>query len=428
MAGTERLSYPRKYRPSTIKGYIGNEKLKETVMSAVKSDNKPQSILLYGNSGCGKTTMARIIAKEYNCESPNENGACGVCVSCMAMDEYITTGSTDNIANIKEIDVGSTGKTEVDAMLADLDIPTFGDEWKVYIFDEIQKATDALQTRLLKIVEEPPENVLFMFCTTNPEKLYDTLKNRCQLKLHVQKPKLPELCGLLKNVCETEGVEYDNRGLELIVNRSELVIRESLQNLYDCVIQKNSAKYSDVSSIFEEVSGKQLINFYKYLKRRDTFSFVTLIHDVKSKMELSVFLSELKAFTVRGIYIANGLTVDGVAENELAVYKNLFGEMSVEETGYLLDKLLSISFNNIELELLLMGYEGIHTSKVVTEKAEVPNVSDMTSEVDEENKFTNSLLKEKEKESYEKGVEQAESMLDSVGLDALLQMGGTVVN
>ena len=205
----ENLPYHRKYRPNTLARYIGNEKLKETAMKALSSGKRPQVILLWGDSGCGKTTFARLLAKEYSCLDRDENlGACGQCINCQTIDDYIATGDTSILTNIQEIDItDQSGKKDLDAVLADMELPSYDNEWKIYIMDECHMASAGLQNRLLKIAEEPPEHVLILLCTTNPEKLIDTLKNRCQLQLHVTKPKVKELAGLLRYVCENEQVE-----------------------------------------------------------------------------------------------------------------------------------------------------------------------------------------------------------------------------
>lgn len=427
MADIENLPYHRKYRPNTFKGYIGNEKLKSTMMSALAKGARPQSILLWGDSGCGKTTMARLLAKEYECyDRDPENGACEVCPNCITINEYIATGDTGMLSSIKEIDIGSnSGKNDIESVLSDVELASFGDEWKIYIFDEVQKASEALQTRLLKITEEPPERVLFIFCTTNPEKLLDTLKNRCQIKGHVTKPNLKELVGLLRSVCQSEGVDYDKKGLELIATRSEFTIRTSLQNLWSIVMEHNSAKYECVSKVFEEVSSKQIVNFFKFLKSKDIFSYVTLLHEVKSKMDLSVFLTELRSFTVRGIYIANGLSVEGVSDNELPVYRNLFGDMTVEELGVLLNKLLSMNLNNLELEFLLLGYTGLVHQ---TTSDGIDDIPEIENEVNLELANANKVVKEEKKQSYEQGIENAESMMESIGLESLFGMGAVKID
>lgn len=585
MADMENLPYHRKYRPNTLAKYIGNEKLKETAMKALSSGKRPQVILLWGDSGCGKaqpldslvlttsgykkmgdikvgdevfthtgakgkvsgiypqgirpiyrinlsdrtyidvsdehlnciwgsndnqlyilstlelidhfkdgsfyitrtnakdvikydnyitdiefntkvnivsieriedqecqcimidhpdhtyisnyfipthnTTFARLLAKEYSCEDRNEEtGACGKCISCQTIDEYIATGDTSLLSNIQEIDItDQSGKKDLDSVLADMEMPAFGDEWKIFIFDECHMATPALQNRLLKIAEEPPEHVLMLFCTTNPEKLIETLKNRCQLKLHVTKPKVKELAGLLRYVCSTEGVEYDNQGLEFIANRGELTIRTALTNLQQVVTEQNSAKYENAIQVFDAVSSTIIINFFRALKAKDVFRYVTLLYEIKSKMDLNVFVNELAGFVQRGIYTINGIQLDGVSDNELKVYRDLFGDMGVAQINILLTKVLNLNPKNLEMELLLLGYTGLD---VKTEDNENKGVFDtiipnIDNELGKEVATTNKVLKEKAEISYKQGVENAKNFSSDASIEALMAMGGTLV-
>lgn len=424
---TQNLPYHRKYRPNSLSSYKGMEKVVKTLLKILSTGKRPQTMLLYGDSGCGKTTLARIIAKEYNClDRDEEKGACGICSNCMAMDEYIMTGDTSMLGNIKEVDIGeNSGKNDLEGVLSDIEIAGFGDEWKVYIFDEIQSASHALQNRLLKVTEEPPERVLFMFCTTNPEKLLPTLKNRCQQQLHITKPSLGDLTSLLKDVCNAEGVGFDKRGLEFIANRSEFVMRTSLQNLWEVVSSQNSARYDDVTKVFEEVSSKQIVRFFRSLKSGDIFDYVTCISEVKGKMDLALLLNELRSFVVRGIYVVNALPVEGVSESEYPLYRQLFGDMSVMEVGNLLDRLLSINMSNIEMDLLLLGYKGLNKADDKVES--VSTILELENECMQEQAHSNSVLKERQKQEYSEGVKNAEGMLKSVGIEALLSMGGTIV-
>ena len=593
MADVENLPYHRKYRPNTLAKYIGNQKLKETAMKALSSGKRPQVILLWGDSGCGKaqpldssvltvsgfrkmgdicigdevythngnigkvsgiypqgkrpiyrinlsdntyidvsdehlnciwgtdnsikdefevvttldlierlktsllyirrdcseflnnkvnftnrivdsdlelvvridnierledeecqcimidhpdhtyisdflipthnTTFARLLAKEYSCEDRDDKkGACGQCMSCQTIDDYIATGDTSILTNIQEIDItDQSGKKDLDSVLADMEIPAFGDEWKIYIFDECHMASAGLQNRLLKIAEEPPENVLMLLCTTNPEKLIETLKNRCQIKLHVTKPKVKELAGLLRYVCECEGVEYDNDGLEFIANRGELTIRTALTNLQQVVTEQNAAIYDKAIQVFESVSKSVIINFFKALKSKDTFRYVTLLYEIKTKMDLNIFLSELKGFVQRGIYTINGIQVDGVSDGELLTYRTLFGDMGVAQISYLLNKLLSLNNKNLELELIMWGYTGLDvTNQVVDNQESVfeSKIIEIEDELSKEESVTNKILKEKKEEEFNKGVENSKNLMLDVDIDDLIRGGGVLVD
>lgn len=361
MSDEVQLAYHRKYRPSKMSNYIGNKKLKDTVMAALRSKVLPQTILLEGASGCGKTTFARLLVKEYRCsERDPYNGACDECISCKELEEYIETGDASNLVDIREVDIASEGgKKDVDAVLEEAMYPSYGGQWKIFIFDECHMATKQAQNRMLKIAEEPPENVLLIFCTTDPDMMLETLLNRCQLRLHVTKPTVKELGGLLKSVCINEGVDYDIKGVNLISNRSGLTIRRALILLQDIVNQKNSAKYSDVIEVLDEISESTMFDFYRKLLNRDTMGYVSLLHKIKTQMELKQFVDSILEFTKRGVLIINGVNLDGMTDGELKSYKNLFSKFTVEQIGMLLEKLLSLRDGDIELKLIMMGYTGL---------------------------------------------------------------------
>ena len=374
------------------------------------------------------TTFARLLAKEYSCEDRDEiTGACGQCLSCQTIDEYIATGDTSTLASIKEVNIADqSGKRDLDSVLEDMMIPAFGDEWKIYIFDECHEASSGLQNKLLKIAEEPPEHVLMLFCTTNPEKMIDTLKNRCQLQLHVTKPKVKELAGLLRYVCECEQVDYDSKGLEFIANRGELTIRTALQNLQQVVNEQNNAKYDNAIQVFETVSNTLIIDLFRALKCKDILRYITLLYEIKSKMDLNAFLIELRNFIKRGIYTINGIQQDGVADSELKVYRDLFGDLGVAQICCLLNKIMSVDTKNLEMELITLGYIGFDDSQ---KSQDVDNIVIPTieNEIKLENKNADKVIKNREEISYNQGVENANSQMTGLTFEDILSMGGTLV-
>lgn len=428
----ESLPFHRKYRPNTLAGYIGNQKIKETAIKALSSDKKPQVILLWGSSGCGKTTFARLLAKEYSCENRDaETGACNTCYNCQLINDYIATGDTSSLQNIQEIDITEqSGKRDLTAVLNDMTMPSYAGEWRTYILDECHMASEGLQNRLLKIAEETPENVLIIFCTTNPEKMLPTLTNRCNLKLHVTKPKVKELVSLLKHVCDSEQVPYDVEGLAFLANRGELTIRTALQNLQQAVNEQQSAKYEDVIKVFDAISSSLIISFFRALKSRDVFRYITLLYEVKSKFDLTMFVNELSSFVQRGVYTVNGITLDGVTDNDLKVYRELFGDLGVAQISMLINRISTMDSRNLEVSLMMLGYTGLDVKATEAEPSSVfeTKLDSPGKEIAKESAMASKVLKEKASEERDRGIENAKNLMGEVGIEDILSgFGGVLI-
>lgn len=367
------LPYHRKYRPKSFAEYVGNEKIKKSGMAALRSENKPQVLLFQGHAGCGKTTMARLFAKEYLCEDRDLiTGACGKCYNCQLLEEYIENGDSGTLMNVREIDVtDSNKKQDIDDMLEDAATPAYDGGWKIFILDECHMMTNAAQNRLLKNLEEPAERVLMILCTTDPEKLLPTIISRCQYIFKVTKPTRDELGNLLARVCRQEGVEFEPRALSLVCVKGDFVPRKALVALEQVVREKGSVKYEDALEVLNIVADRYFFDFYSLLTEEpvNVFKYVSFIGKIKSEMDLKQFVESLITFTMRGIYIANGVAVEAMDKSEIIQYKTLFNKFSPGDIAYLLDLLLSMKVSqDIEAKLLLLGYRGIRQKAVTAEE------------------------------------------------------------
>ena len=410
------LGFARRFRPTTMENYVGNERNKETLKRYLRG-KKPQSILLTGNTGCGKTTIARLLVKEYLCENrDDEKGACGECYMCQAVDDYILTGSTEMLPDIYEIDItDKSGKSDIDSILETVEYPSMSGGWKVYLLDEVHMASKQAQSRILKILEEPPENVLFIFCTTDPDKMLDTLKNRCQLKLQVVKPVMNDIVKLLKRVCLEEGRDYDIEGLRTIASRSDFVIRDSLNNLERVIETRGDATSTNVNEEFNEISNEILFNFYTFFKNKDFLGYMSLLYKIKVEYDFKQFLTSLNSFTIRGIYIMNGIDIEGVSENEITSYMNLFKSFSTEDLSYILSSLRRMDIGDVEANLIAFIF-CTNEYKETQGKGNQIDVNSVASTGPDEGSFRNQVLLKQEKNKISAGVKSLEETTREVSM------------
>lgn len=371
----KQLAFHRKYRAKDLSEMVGNEDIKKSLKTIQGLQKKPQLILLKGHAGCGKTTTARMLGKIYLCERNNEmfeeGGAveyehnsltCNECESCKTFNEYILGGNADDLPELKEYNSSKIKKENIAEIEAYMTAPISFSSWRVMIFDECHLLTQAVMGDLLKLFEEPPENVLIILCTTNPEKLLPTIRSRCQYILTVQKPKEAEMLNLLKSVCIKEDILYDNKGLHLIAVKGNYTPRDCLILLENVRNEKGGADYSSVAAVINEVQDKYYFAFFDYLNNMNTLRYMVLLGEVKQIYSITDFVRGLAQFVSRSLYIYYGVLTEGVDESEFGAIKKLYQKYSPEDLSYIMHLILhiqSVSEEDKELELQKLAYDGL---------------------------------------------------------------------
>ena len=220
------LALARKYRPQRFADLVGQDPIRSTLEQSVAKNRVAQAYLFAGPRGSGKTTTARLIAKALNCErrKPGESEPCNECGSCL---EIIAGTSLD----VLEIDGASNrGIEEIRNLRENVKYAASGGRFKVYIIDEAHQLTDFAWNALLKTLEEPPAHVKFVFCTTEPLDVPDTISSRCQV-FEFRRLRSEELVKHLLEVAAKEKVSLDEDAAGLIARASEGSVRDALGRL-----------------------------------------------------------------------------------------------------------------------------------------------------------------------------------------------------
>lgn len=297
----------RKYRPLTFDSVVGQQHIVSTLEHAITEGRLSHAYLFCGPRGTGKTTMARILAKALLCrnaEAARAEGASGcmpdgTCEEC----ELIAEG---NHPDVYELDAASrTGVDNVrEEIINSVNFAPVRGKYKIYIIDEVHMLTTAAFNALLKTLEEPPAHVIFVLCTTDPQKILETILSRCQ-RFDFHRIGNEDIERRLAYVCEQENFDYDDEALAIVARHAKGGMRDALSTLEQLSVFGNGAVHADdARSLLGEVSDQILGEFARAIAERDVAELYGLIRaQVEEGNDLLELTRDLVAH-VRDVYVA----------------------------------------------------------------------------------------------------------------------------
>ena len=278
----------RKYRPSSLEDVIGQDVVIKILKNAVINDKVGHAYLFSGPRGIGKTSIAKIFAKTVNCLKPKDGTACGKCDNCKTIDEgfcpdiiEIDAASNNGVDEIREI------KNKVNLVPNQL-------KYKVYIIDEVHMLSIGAFNALLKTLEEPPEHIIFILATTDPQKVPATVVSRCQC-FEFHRISNEQIVERLNYVCEKEKIKLDDDVLDRIAILADGGLRDAI-GMLDKLNAYSSSKIT--LEDFEKVNGIVSIedkeNFIKYVENKDVTKFIKFIDNIYNNgKDLIIFTQDL---------------------------------------------------------------------------------------------------------------------------------------
>lgn len=280
----------REWRPRTFNDVVGQEHITTTLKNQVLNNRIAHAYLFCGTRGTGKTSTAKVFAKALNCLNLIDGEPCNQCEMCRKINEGLAI-------DVTELDAASNnGVDKIRDIIDDVKYPPQEARYKVYIMDEVHMLSAGAVNAFLKTLEEPPNNVIFILATTDPQKLPITILSRCQ-RFDFKRINNAEITARLRKIVNDQNVLADERSLNLIARVSDGAMRDSLSILDQAISMGNgNVDYNTVVSMLGLVTNEHLFNLTNAVIQRSVEKSIEIIEDViYSGKDIYLFIKDLLA-------------------------------------------------------------------------------------------------------------------------------------
>lgn len=327
----------RKFRPKIFDDVLGQEHVTRTLKNQILSNNIAHAYLFSGIRGTGKTSTAKIFSRAVNCLNNHDGNPCNECEICKS-----TLDETN--MDVIEMDAASNNGVEDIRELRDkVKFLPVKSKYKVYIIDEVHMLSKGAFNALLKTLEEPPEHLLFILATTEPQKIPATILSRCQ-RFDLKRIKSSVIVENMKNICEEISVQYDEKALKLIAANSEGAMRDALSILDRCVsFNDDKIDYETVINLLGTVNYQVVLKAANFMIDKDIKGTMLLVDDILNMgKEITIFLDELIIAFRNMLIIKTTNSTDNImriSQEEAEELKKLCNNVSVEYIVHVIEEL-----------------------------------------------------------------------------------------
>jgi DNA polymerase III subunit gamma/tau len=321
----------RRFRPQTFDDVVGQDQISQALRNSIRSGRVAHAYLFTGARGVGKTSSARIFAKALNCPNAVDGVPCNDCEICRG----ISAGSD---VDVLEIDGASNrGIDDIRQLRSNVNVKSMRSPYKVYIIDEVHMLTKEAFNALLKTLEEPPPNVKFIFCTTEPNKVPDTILSRCQ-RFDFGVIATPQIAQRLTEIASQEGIRVDEEAVNLVARRAAGSMRDS-QSLFDQLLAFGAEHIAvaDVHRLLGTAPDDRLFETFEAVAREDRAQVLAdLDRSLGEGCQLGSLAEQFLTF-LRDLMIsaagAGSVSLMSVSESSRDRVQNLASQLGLRRVG-----------------------------------------------------------------------------------------------